>query len=66
MSDGLPAFRESADLKHMDLAWPDFKLHLNPVCLGFGRHANAIVPNDLVVTNLNKQRRNAGKIAKYR
>ena len=61
--DCLPAFGQFANLKDMDLARPDFELHFNPVGLGLGRYANAIVADHLVLADLNEQRRDTRVIA---
>ena len=66
MLDGLPAFRESAGLKHMDHARPDLEPHIDPVSSSPGRHADTVVTEHLMFANLDQQGRDAGVVAEYR
>ena len=65
MLNGLVAFGEFADLKHMDHARPDLKLHCNSISSSLGRNADTIVTQHLMLTDLDQQGRDAGVISKY-
>ena len=65
MLNGLVAFGELADLKHMDHARPDLKLHFNSIRSSLGRNADTIVTKHLMLTDLDQQRWDAVVRSKY-
>ena len=65
MLNGLVAFGEFADLKHMDHARPDLELHFNSIRSSLGRNTDTIVTKHLMLTDLDQQGRDAGVGTKY-
>ena len=64
----LPGLRQEGvmGLKNMEHPLPDFERHLHPLRPRLGRYLDAVIPDDLMLADLNEQWRQPGVIAENR